>query len=372
MLQKRVMYPSVDTPVVLVDLDKMEANIKEMAQVAAAAGVKLRPHIKTHKSPYIANLQLEAGASGITVAKVSEAEVMADAGIDDIYIAYPIYGELKLTRLKGLLEKAKIRVALDSIEVAQGLAGLGREVGQDIPVLLQVETGIKRCGTLPGQPTLEMARKLCRIEGIKLIGLHAHEGHAHAAAHGQGVEGFRRVAFEVGRTMVETAELLRKDGITIEEISVGATPTARYSAEVPGITELRPGTYVFNDRMILSDGLATEDTCAVTILATVVSRAAPDRAVVDAGSKTLSSDTLIGEKGYGHVIGRPDIIIDRLNEEHGMLALTDPRARLSIGDRLEIIPNHICPVMNLADVAYGVRNGEVEREIPILARGKNQ
>ena len=366
------LYPFLDTPALVLDLDKMEANIKEMADIARDAGVKLRPHIKTHKSPYIAKLQLESGASGITVAKLGEAEVMVDAGITNICIAYPICGEIKLARLEKLLEKADVSISLDSAEVARGISAVGEEIGKRIPILLKINTGLNRCGVLPGKDTLAIAEQIASLPGVDFIGILTHE--AHALFEERSLDGVKRSATESGQKMVKTANLLRSRGINIREVSVGSTPTARYIAYVPGVTEIRPGTYVFNDLNCIIAGVATEDTCAATVLVTVVSIPAHDRAIIDGGSKTFSSDTLAHqeETGFGYVIGHPDITVDHMTEEHGVLKLNNAPAKLSIGERLDIIPNHICPVTNLADKFYGIRHGVLEREIPILARGKNR
>jgi len=366
------LYPFLDTPALVLDLDKMEANIKEMADIARDAGVKLRPHIKTHKSPYIAKLQLKSGASGITVAKLGEAEVMVDAGITNICIAYPICGEIKLARLKELLGKADISISLDSIEVARGISSVGEEIGNRIPILLKIDTGLNRCGVPPGGDALALAEQIAPLPGVNLMGILTHEGHALAKE--RSLEGIKRLAIKVGKEMVETANLLRSRDINIREVSVGHTPTAKYIAYVPGITEIRPGTYIFNDLNEIASGVGTTDTCAVTVLVTVVSIPTNDRAIIDGGSKTFSSDMLAHKEntGFGYIRGHPDITVDHLMEEHGVLKLSNAREKLSIGERLEIIPNHICPVPNLADKFYGVRHGLLEREIPILARGKNR
>jgi len=360
-----------DTPSLLVDLDKMEANLKEMADVAADAGVALRPHVKTHKSPELARLQLEYGAAGITVAKIGEAEVMADAGITDIRIAYPIVGQAKLGRLGRLLRSADVSVSLDSAEVAEGLSNLGQRMSRRIPILLKVNTGLDRVGSLPGQESLRLAEQIGALPGIELVGLLTHEGHA---LRSRSREEAKERAVRAGEAIVQTAELLRGSGFNIREVSVGSTPTPRDNAHVSGVTEIRPGTYIFNDLNEMTIGVATEATVALTVLATVVSIPADDRAIIDAGSKTLSSDGLVPapDSGFGYIRGHPDIRIDHLTEEHGILALDAARDRLKIGQQLEIIPNHVCPVVNLADVMYGMRQGRLEREIAVLARGKNR
>lgn len=371
-MSEHELYPFLDTPALVLNLDRMEANLKEMADIARDAGVKLRPHAKTHKSPALAKLQLESGASGITVAKLGEAEVMADAGMTDICIAYPICGEIKLSRLKELLEKADVSISLDSVEVARGISAVGEKIGRRISILLKINTGLNRCGVLPGEEALALAQQIAPLPGLDLMGILTHEGHILFKE--RTLEGVRNSAIQAGEEMVGTANLLRSRGINVREVSVGSTPTARYIASVPGITEIRPGTYIFNDLNEITCGVATEDTCAVTVLVTVVSIPAHDRALIDGGSKTLSSDPLAHQekRGFGYIKDHPDITVDHMTEEHGILHLKNASETLKIGERLEIIPNHICPVTNLADKFHAVRNGILEREIPILARGKNR
>ena len=361
----------LDTPSLLVDIDKMERNLQEMANVAADAGVRLRPHIKTHKSPLLAKRQMELGASGITVAKIGEAEVMADADIRDIRIAYPIVGEPKLARLGKLMKRADVSISLDSVEAARGLSDLGNRVGRRIPILLKINTGLDRVGVLP-EEALTLVEGIGSLPGVQLVGILAHEGHSLKEPSRDGV---RQCAIRAGKAMVETAQRLREAGFGIEEVSVGSTPTARDIAYVSGVTEIRPGTYIFNDLNEMIVGVATEETCALTVLATVVSIPSNDRAILDAGSKALTSDSLSPpspRKGYGYIKGHPDITIARLTEEHGILALQDAKSRLRIGQQVEIIPNHICPVVNLADVMYGMKNGVFEKQIDVLARGKSR
>jgi D-serine deaminase-like pyridoxal phosphate-dependent protein len=362
------MFPELDTPGLLVDLDIMERNLREMAEAARAGAKKLRPHTKTHKSPWVAHQQLKHGASGITVAKLGEGEVMADAGIEDILIAYPIYGEAKLERLGRLMKRCReVRVSTDSVEVAEGYARLGRALGREVQAYLEVDTGLGRCGHAPGEETRGVAREIAALKGVRLIGVMTHAGHGYTADRAAR----ERVAREEGEILVQTAHDLReKDGIEVREISTGSTPTARPGARVPGVTEIRPGTYVFNDAGQLAIETATLETCAASILVTVVGRPAADRAIVDGGSKVFTSDMRAGARTHGVVIGRPDLELFKLSEEHGWMRLTDPGRDLKIGERLRIIPNHICPCVNLQDEIYGTRGGKVAQVIPVLARGK--
>jgi D-serine deaminase-like pyridoxal phosphate-dependent protein len=356
----------LDTPALLVDLDVLEANLAEMAAVAARAAVALRPHTKTHKSPEIARMQVAAGAAGITCAKLGEAEVMAGAGLDDLLVAFPLVGEAKLRRLGGLLERARVRVSLDSVEVAEGLGRLGRSLGRDLEVLVEVDTGLHRLGRPPGPATAELAAEIARVPGVEVAGLLTHAGHAYRAG---SPEALRRVAEREVLDLVETAELCRRAGLELREVSVGSTPTARIGASVAGVTELRPGTYALNDATMVRLGVATEDRVAATVLATVVARPTAERFVVDAGSKSLSSDNMATGPGWVPVAGRPDLVLDFLSEEHGVGHRSGP-GELRIGDRLRLVPSHACACVNLWDLAYGVRGGRVERELPVAARGK--
>ena len=354
----------LETPALLIDLDVLEANLAEMAGVAARAGVRLRPHTKTHKSPEIARMQVAAGAAGITCAKLGEAEVMADAGLDDLLIAYPLIGEAKLRRLRALLERARVRLSLDSVEVAEGLGRVGRELGRDVEVLVEVDTGLHRLGRPPGPPTAELVHQVARVPGVEVAGLLTHAGHSYRAGT---PEELRRVAEREALDLVETAALCRQDGIAVDEISVGSTPTARAGAFVDGVTEIRPGNYALNDTTMMRLGVATEATIALRVLATVVARPAGDRFVMDAGSKCFTTDNM-KVPDWLLVAGHPDLHLDFLSEEHGVGHGAGDDLR--IGDRLQVIPSHACTCVNLFDLAYGVRNGQLERELPITARGK--
>jgi D-serine deaminase-like pyridoxal phosphate-dependent protein len=360
----------LDTPALVVDLPRMERNIQHMADLARDAGVTLRPHIKTHKIPALAHMQLAAGAAGVTVAKLGEAEVMVDAGITDILVCYPILGEAKLRRLAHLARRAKITVALDSREAAEGLAWAARAHGVRFDVYLEVDSGLNRCGLPPGEPVVRVARQIAGLDGIAITGVVTHAGHATRAT---SVEERDAIARYEGESVVGTKEALEAAGIPVRAVSVGSSATVGVSARVSGVTEIRPGTYIFNDLMQMTVGACTEDACALTVLSTVISRPAPDRAIIDAGSKSLSSDFHRANErmtGYGYVKGSGGTVVARLSEEHGVVLMDDARQRLAIGDRVEIIPNYACGALNLWDELIGVRDGEVEAVWPVLARGK--
>jgi D-serine deaminase-like pyridoxal phosphate-dependent protein len=361
-------FEELDTPALLFDLDIVERNIQEMATVARDAGVALRPHTKTHKSPEIAGMQIEAGAGGLTVAKLGEAEVMAAVGFTDLLIAYPIVGDLKLARLEALLDRAAIRISLDTVEVAEAIGAIGVRRAADIPVLVEVDTGLHRMGRAPGEPSASLALEIARTPGIEVIGLLTHAGHAYQAGDGAALHD---AAVREAEDLLDTAERCAREGLEIREISVGSTPTARIAARVPGVTEIRPGTYVFNDVQQLRLGVASLETCAARVLATVVARPTAERFLVDAGSKAFSSDGGDGPPwpGRGVVLGRPDLILDFLSEEHGVGHI-EGDGDLAIGQRLQVVPLHVCSCVNLFDTAVGIRGGRVDHEIAIAARGR--
>lgn len=312
-------------------------------------------------------MQVEAGASGITVAKLGEAEVMADAGLEDLLVAYPIVGEEKLARLRALHDRARVRVSLDSVEVAHGVGSVG-SAAHPVEVLVEVDTGHHRMGRPPGEPTAALVREVARVPGVEVVGLLSHAGHAYRAE----PSALSDVAAREAADLAATAEASARAGVEIREISVGSTPTARAVAGAAGITESRPGTYVFNDVQQMRLGVALESTCAARVLTTVVARPWEDRFVIDAGSKSLSSDGGDGPPfpGRGVLAGRSDLVLDFLTEEHGVGHVLPGGGDLAIGDRLEVIPLHVCSCVNLFDTAAGVRNGRVERELLIAGRGK--
>jgi D-serine deaminase-like pyridoxal phosphate-dependent protein len=359
----------LDTPALLVDWDRLQSNIARMQKIADDAGVKLRPHTKTHKTPAIAHLQLRAGARGITVSKLGEAEVMAAAGIDDILVAYPLQGATKMARLLNLAERGPVRVSLDSMKVARDISDAASSRGRKIPVLVEVDTGLHRVGLAPCEGVRDFVRDLVKLPGVEFIGLLTHAGHGYAS---KSVEEVAEVGKQEGEQMAESAELVRADGIEVQEVSVGSTPTAPFAARVKGVTEIRPGNYVFYDTSQLALHSCTPDDCALTLLATVVVRHS-DRLVFDGGSKVLSSDRLgPGVTSYGAVKGFPHLEIWRLSEEHASVKITGEGPLPEIGDKVEIIPNHACAVMNLHDKFYALRGDRVIGEFPILGRGKSQ
>ena len=326
------------TPVAVVDEEVVERNLARMAKIAAEHNVKLRPHAKTHKSSYMAKRQMAHGAVGLTCATFTEAEVFADAGVDDLLIAHPPVGRPKLERLAALASRIKrLAVSLDDV-------GVARSLPQSVEVLWEVDTGQHRIGTAPGAPTADGVRELVKAIGAdRFRGLITHAGFVYAATN---QEERQRAADLESDGLLTTAELLQGDGIEVLELSVGSTPTAGLALR-DGITEMRPGTYIYGDaNQVTLNSQALED-CALAVVATVVATPAPDRAVADAGSKALSADLQVaGLGGYGIVLGRPDLSVARLSEEHTIIT-ANGRTGLTIGDRVAIIPAHTCTVINL-------------------------
>jgi D-serine deaminase-like pyridoxal phosphate-dependent protein len=355
----------LDTPSILVDLDVLEANIRRMGELAQRAGVRLRPHAKSHKVPEIGRMQLRAGARGLCLAKASEAEVFAAAGFDDLFVAYPVVGAEKARRLLALSESVRLSVGVDSEEGARSLGDVFKGAGRKLAVHLKVDVGFHRVGVLPGD-ALRLAQRVAELPGLELQGVFTHPGHAYAAETEADVA---RIGRDEGETLVSVARELRTAGFDVKEVSVGSTPTARSALSVGGVTECRPGNYVYHDLSQVSLGTCGFEDCALTVLATVVSVPGPGRAVVDAGSKTLSSDPLRPRPGgFGLVLDHQSRI-SRLSEEHGVVEVAVGEG-FHVGERVRILPNHSCVVSNLHDRIYGVRGERVEAEFAVAARGK--
>lgn len=358
----------LDTPAVLIDLDKLEQNIQRLATFAKAQRVDLRPHIKTHKIPQIAHMQLRAGAMGITCQKLGEAEVMAANGLSDILITYPIVGERKLMRLAQLKRQAKVCTSADSEEAIAPLAARMQREGLEHEVMIEVNTGLNRCGVLPGEPVLALAQKLDHYPRLKLRGIFTHEGHAYNAPI---FEERERVVMKAAEDMKRTAKLLRDNGFVCEVISVGSTPSAMIIGKAEGVTELRPGNYVFYDRTQLKLGSCREDQIAASVLATVISRPAPDRAIIDAGNKTMCTDNAADfNNTIGAVVDHPELTFHYSSEEHGRITSKTGTIALKVGDCVRLLPNHACGMMNMHDEVYGVRGEVVEEVWKVAARGK--
>jgi len=365
------------TPFVAIDRARLDRNIAAMQARAKAAGVRLRPHAKTHKSPAIAQKQIEAGAIGICCAKLGEAEVFAAAGIGDIRLPYPIHPS-NADRVLALMAQATMSIIVDDPDVARAWSDAMIAAGKRLKVLVKIDVGFHRCGLDPdAADVVATIRQIAGLGGLEFLGLLSHAGHAYLAKSRDDIEDIAATEVQI---LTRLADELRETRTPVAEISVGSTPTARCIASQKGVTEMRPGNYVFVDRTQVGLGAARLDDCAQSIVSTVVSRPAPDRAIFDAGSKTLSSDGVRGfgdETGYGLVFPsiattRPDpsIQIERLSEEHATVRVA-PTCGLKVGDRVRIIPNHSCVVTNLADELVLVDGEMIVERLAVGARGKN-
>jgi D-serine deaminase-like pyridoxal phosphate-dependent protein len=356
----------IDTPALLVDLDRMERNIARWQKLADDAGLRFRVHVKTHKVPEIARLQLEAGACGIVCAKVGEAEVFVDAGCDDVVVAYPVFGAEKWRRLAALAARARVGVNVDSDEAVAGVAAAARAVDAAIDLYLDVDTGMHRGGIAHG--AVDELDRLCglieQLDGVELAGVTTHRQLAYA-------EAGARTPADAGRDeaalLVEVGDELRRRGHLIREVATGGSISGGGVSASPGVTELRAGTYVFCDLMQLAAGVADEADLALTALCTVVSTRQPGGATVDGGLKTFSCDRGAID-GFARGLDR-DIVLDRLSEEHGM-AVVGAGETVTLGERIRFLPTHACTAVNLSDQLIGVRGDVVETVWPVLARGK--
>ena len=340
-----------------------------MQAAATARGVKLRPHTKTHKSPLVARWQIERGASGICCAKLGEAEVFVEAGFNDIRLPYPL-NPSNADRLIALLDRARMSFIVDHPVVAQQWSAAMTRAKKSVDVLVKVDVGFHRCGIDPvGPHAVEMIQQVAALPGLNFRGLLSHAGHTY---HAHSEDEMHEMAVDEMQRMRVLATKVRAAGVTVEEISLGATPPARYSLQQEGFTEYRPGNYVYFDRTQVALGAAHVSDCALTVLATIVSKPAPDRIILDSGSKTLTNDAARGlspAPGFGQVIDHPNLLVERLSEEHATVKVTDGHTVLEPGDRVRILPNHSCVVSNLVDEAWLV-DGVEATPLEITARGR--
>lgn len=349
---------TLETPVPVVDLDVVERNLAKMQAYADAHGLRLRPHIKTHKLPRFAQRQMALGAAGITCQKLGEAEVMADAGLDDILISFPLIGPGKAARLAALARRVtRLQVAADSLAALDTAAQAARDSGRVIEAVIEFDSGARRTGVGSAAEAVALA----------------------AAARERGLSCHALMTYPAGPATAEFFAAARSADRALTNLSAGGTPNARHMGEVAGVTEMRVGTYIYNDRTMVGFGAATLDECALQVHATVVSRPAPERAILDAGSKTLSSDLLPPDliqrglgTGYGMILEYPGAVIERVNEEHGMVDLSACEHRPRIGERVRIVPNHVCVVTNLHDHVVLAQRGVAREIISVAARGRTR
>ena len=366
------------TPCVLVDTARVERNLERLQSSVNSRGLRLRPHAKTHKSIELAKRQIAGGAVGICCAKLGEAEIFAAAGIEDIRLPYPL-NPVNAERVLELLDQTRLSFIVDHMAVARGWSEAMQRAGRSVDVLVKVDVGFHRCGIDPDQAgASDFVARISELPGLNFQGLLSHAGHGYGATTEAQV---REIAEAEARTMTGLADAVRAKGVEVAEISVGATPTIRYSVDQKGLTELRPGNYIYFDRTQVSLGAAGWDDCALTVLARVVTKPAPDRIIVDSGSKTLTNDLARGfapAPGYGAVlrstagVQSPDesLVVERLSEEHANVRVTSGKHALEPGDLVRIVPNHSCVVSNLVDSAWLVDGDQVLERLDISARGR--
>lgn len=365
----RELLSSLETPCVVVDLDAARANIATTQAEVDKTNVRLRPHIKTHKLPRLARMQVEAGAAGITCAKLSEAEVMADGGLTDLFIAYPLIGEKRLSRALALARRVdRLILAIDSEPGARALQAAAQAANQILEVRLEIDTGKKRTG-ITADRALALAKIIATLSNLRLTGIYTFKS---LLLNGQSTTDVQAAAREEGEMMRAIADSLHDAGIDCIDISAGSSPTGLAVARTGLVNEIRPGTYIFGDCTLMADGLIDESQIAARLYATVVS-VSHDHAVIDGGTKAFPTDTPLHTPPYNFdthalIVGHPHLKLSRMNEEHGMLTSADGPMGVSVGDVLELIPLHICPAINLQNDVYLLDGDTLTRE-KVAARG---
>lgn len=362
-----MLVQELDTPSVVVDLDILERNLRRMSDYCRLKGLTLRPHTKTHKIPEVARRQIDGGAVGITVAKLGEAREMIAAGFRDVLVAYPIVTDAKARELSILAEEAKIVVSLDSGEAVAAIARQADERGVRIGILVEADVGFHRCGVSNAGEALLLARRVLDSPALDFTGLMFYPGHLLVTPDEQ-----TELIGEVNERLTHFYEAFDRAGFSVATVSGGSTPTAYRSHEFRGLTEIRPGMYLFNDRNMVGVNAAAIPDCALSVLVTVVSTAVAGRAIVDGGSKTFSSDRYLAGDGQGFGIIKEDPAAEfiSMSEEHGHLDITRSPRPYRVGERLTIIPNHVCSTVNMHDEIYGIHGGRVEEVWRVAGRGK--
>ncbi len=359
---------AIETPALLVDLDIMERNLTRAAEYAASHGLALRPHVKTHKSPRVAARQLELGASGLTCATPFEAEVMS-AVTNDILVAYPPVGGPRAGRLAALPSHVNLLVALDSSAAIEAMSRAADAAGRVVGVYVELDLGMHRVGVAGVDDAIALARAVRNASSLDFAGIAFYPGHVREAVDDQDAK-----LAALGDAL--TAALLRfeREGLAPRVVSGGSTPTLWRTHEIRGVTEMRPGTYVYNDRTTAAIGACAWEDCALTVLATVVSTAVTGQAVIDAGTKALGREPVRGVdgEGFGQLLEHPEVIVERMSEEHGVLDISRSHWRPRVGETVRVIPNHVCIVVHLNDIVYGTRGGVLETSWPVSARGRGQ
>ena len=356
----------LETPAAVVDLDRLERNLDRAAAYANDHKLALRPHVKTHKTAWIAAEQVRRGAAGVTCATPREAEVMSTVA-NDILIAYPPVGHSRAARIAALPRDTRVIVALDSLEAIIEIERDAEAAGRSVGVYVEIDMGMHRVGVPDASAALDLVKRVQRSRALYYEGIAFYPGHIRESVDAQDDPLDR-----LNRTIAETLDVLRAAGATPTVVSGGSTPTLWHTHRLHGVTEMRPGTYVYNDRTTAEIGACGWDECAFTVLATVVSTAVPGQAVIDAGSKALGREPLRGTpgEGFGALLEHPEVIVKGMSEEHGLLDLSKSGWKPRVGEMVRVIPNHVCIVVHLNDTMHGVRGDEVERSWAVDARGR--
>lgn len=355
----------LETPALVVDLERMGANLDRAAAYAHAHGISLRPHIKTHKSPLLASEQLARGAKGLTCATPHESEVMSEVS-DDLLVMYPPVGASRAHRLAELARRVKLTVALDSAIAVDDISRAALAAGSHVRVLVEMDAGMHRVGVASPADAVALARRVAAAPRLELGGIAFYPGHVRGPVAEHGAQ-----LASLGTLIAETRSAFALAGLDLGVVSAGSTPTLWHSHQIPGVTEIRPGTYIFNDRTTSEIGACAPDDCALTVLATVVSTAVAGQAVIDAGAKALGREPMRGGgEGFGALMDDPAVVVKSMSEEHGILDLSRSDWRPRVGDRVRVVPNHVCIVVHLADVVYGIRDDAVSTSWPVAARGR--
>lgn len=367
----KFMYQKIDTPALLVDQNIMMNNIRDIQRKSNKLGLKLRPHTKTHKMPTLAKIQIDEGAIGISVAKVGEAEVMSENGIKDIFIANEIVGESKINRLRALKEKINVSVGIDDPFHVIQLNKIFKEKNMSIDVLIEIEVGEMRSGVTSEENFIKLVNLIKESPHVNLKGIFSHDGHSYGA---NSVKEIENIFIESQKHTLSYAEIAKRLDYPLEVVSIGSTPSFMFDFEIlEGITEVRIGTYIFMD-VIQGNIISNYDKCAATVLTSVISKPTNSRVVTDSGAKALTmqgKNSGLGKtQGIGLIKGFEDFCVEKVYDEHGVIINEKFNSLINIGDKIEILPNHICPVVNLYDKAYLVSKGQILEELEISARGK--
>ena len=365
---------NLSTPYLLLDEDLLDSNIKDMARFARENNLNLRPHAKAHKMLQIAGKQIEEGANGLTVSKISEMEVFADGGFLDLYLAYELTSKEKINKLFDIAKTAAVSTTIDNPFHVQKLAEVANLHNVTLDVLIEVDSGLHRCGVIEEEDVLRLAKQVQKCSKLRLKGLMTHAGHVYGV---KSQEEVKEIGLLEGSAVVNLAEFLRQKGISIDVVSVGSTPTAKIAGQVAGVTEIRPGNYCFYDAIQVGLGVVPQEKCALRVHSQVISISKDrKRIIIDAGSKTLALDKgahgteLVN--GFGIICHYPNLNLTRLSEEHGVIEVETEGPLPQLGEILQIIPNHACPVINLSDMVYVAKNGKITDSWAVSARGKIQ